>query len=112
MPRPISEKCRRCAKQAVAIAQQKDCWEGQKCHVRRSNYKKRDLRNRQRRKEYRIHQGVTPSEAEVLSSNGEKAPTQVLTIPVPESVAAVIHLYRQNKIAPLHAIAAELAPPE
>ena len=108
MPRPISEKCRRCAKQAVAIAQEKDCWEGQKCHVRRSNYKKREFRNRQRRQHYRINQGATPAEAEVLSAAGEKTPIQVLTIPVPESVAAVIHLYRQNKTAPLHAIAAEL----
>ncbi len=108
MPRPISEKCRRCAKQAVAIAQQKDCWGWQKCHVRRSNYKKRDLRNRQRRKQYRLNQGVNPHEIEVLGSSGESTTTQVIEVPIPQSVAAIVHLWRQNQSAPLHAIGFEL----
>ncbi len=108
MPRPISEKCRRCAKQVVAIAQQKECWEGQKCHVRRSNYKKRDLRNKQRRKQYRINLGINPQKAEVLGSSSEVTTTQVIEVPVPQSNAAIVHLWRQNQSAPLHAIGFEL----
>ncbi|MCM1982406.1 hypothetical protein [Lyngbya confervoides] len=108
MARPTSEKCRRCAQQSVEVAQAKDCWEGQKCHVRRSNYKTRDLRNRQRRKQYRMTQEGSPVEAEGLTATGGSMTTQVIAVPVPESVAAIVHLWRQNKTAPLHAIGAEL----
>ncbi|NJN23629.1 MAG: hypothetical protein HC810_03540 [Acaryochloridaceae cyanobacterium RL_2_7] len=108
MARPVSEKCRRCAKLPVEKAKTKECWEGQKCHVRRSNYKKRDLRNRQRRKQYRVNQGVVPAEAEVMSAAGEVTTTQVIEVPVPQSVGAIVHFWRQNQSAPLHAIGFEL----
>jgi hypothetical protein len=108
MARPISEKCRRCAKQPVEVAKGKECWEGQKCHVRRANYKKRDFRNKQRRRQYRVSQGASTTEAEVLSATGQKTMTQVIAVPVPQSVAAIVHLYRQNQSAPLHAIGFEL----
>ena len=108
MPRSISEKCRRCAKQPVEVAKEKDCWDGQKCHVRRSNYRTRDSRNIKRRKQYRINQGLTPEQAEVETAQGEKTVTQVISVPMPQSVAAIVHFYRVNKTSPLHAIAAEL----
>ena len=108
MARPLSEKCRRCSKQPVEVAKEKECWEGQKCHVRRSNYKKRDLRNRARRRQYRINQGASPTDTEVTDASGEKVSTQVIFVPVPESYAAIVHLWRQNKSAPFHAIGMEL----
>ncbi|NJN23635.1 MAG: hypothetical protein HC810_03570 [Acaryochloridaceae cyanobacterium RL_2_7] len=39
---------------------------------------------------------------------GDKTVTQMISVPVPQSVAAIVHFYRANKTAPLHAIAAEL----
>ena len=108
MARPISGKCRRCAKQPIEVVKEKECWDGQKCHVRRSNYKKRDSRNIQRRKKYRLNQGLTPEQAEVETAKGEKTVTQVITVPMPQSVGAIVHFYRQTKTAPLHAISAEL----
>ncbi len=114
MPKASSEKCRRCAKlsfeQAIALhgPEGSGCWEGAPCHKRRSYYKNRDRYNKQRKQQYRINQGTSPAEAEVLSSSGEKTTTQVIAVPVPQSVAAIVHLYRQNQSAPLHAIGFEL----
>ena len=114
MARPLSEKCRRCAKlnaeQAIALhgPDGTGCWEGPPCHKRRNYYKNRDRYNKQRRRQYRVNQGVAPVDAEVLSSSGEATITQVIEVPVPQSAAAIVHLWRQNQSAPLHAIAFEL----
>ena len=101
MARPISEKCRRCAKVPVEVAKAKDCWEGQRCHVRRSNYKTRALRNQRRRQQYRAIQGAA---LETTRADG----VTVVEVSVPKSIAAIVHLYRTTKSAPLHAISADL----
>ena len=98
MARPISEKCRRCAKVPVEVAKEKNCWEGQRCSVRRSNYKTRELRNQRRRQQYRAAQGL---------ASGADGGT-VVEVAVPESIAAIVHLYRATKSSALHAISAEL----
>ncbi len=84
------------------------CWEGKPCHKRRSYYKNRERYNRQRRTQYRVNQGLTAEEAEVQTADGERMMTQVIAVPVPKSVAAIVHFYRTNKTAPLHAISAVL----
>jgi hypothetical protein len=64
--RPISEKCRQCSKVSVEAAQTRDCWEGQRCHVRRSRYKHRSRRNVDRKQQRHIQQDILeapPSEA-------------------------------------------------
>ena len=114
MPKTASERCRRCSKlsfeQAIAFhgPDGTGCWEGAPCHKRRSYYKNRDRYNKQRRKQYRVNQGAVPADAEVMSSAGESVTTQVIAVPVPQSVAAIVHLWRQNQSAPLHAIGFEL----
>jgi hypothetical protein len=103
MARPISEKCRRCAKLSVESAKEKDCWAGQVCHVRRSNYRKRDLRNQQRRTKYRADQGLMPGDGVV--GVGQAV---AIAVPTPQVWAAILHLYRARVGDPLHAIGAEL----
>ena len=114
MPKTATEKCRRCAKlsfeQAIALhgPEGSGCWEGPPCHKRRNYYKNRDRYNKQRRRQYRVNQGTAPVEAEVMSAAGEATTTQVISVPVPQSVAAIVHLWRQNQSTPLHAIGVEL----
>jgi hypothetical protein len=99
MPKSTSEKCRLCAKLSVedAIARHgsngTDCWDGDKCHKRRTYYRNRDRYNSDKRKSYRQSVG--------------KAPT-VLAIAPPAVAMAELHLYRARVDAPLHAIGAEL----
>ncbi|PZD70823.1 hypothetical protein C1752_08965 [Acaryochloris thomasi RCC1774] len=93
MARPLAEKCRRCAKLSVTEAKEKDCWAGQVCHVRRHGYRNRDRYNKQKKKQYAIATGKIIPE---------------ITVAVPATPAAILHLYRVRVDAPLHAIAAEL----
>ncbi|WP_110988992.1 hypothetical protein [Acaryochloris thomasi] len=93
MARAISEKCRRCAKLSAAEAKEKECWVGQPCHVRRHGYRNRDRYNKQKKQKYAIATGKIVPE---------------ITVAVPQNPAAILHLYRERKDAPLHAIAAEL----
>lgn len=99
MPKTASEKCRLCAKLDVqsAIARHgphgTDCWDGTKCHKRRTYYRNRDRYNKTKKQQYAIKTGkVVP----------------VVSVPVLDVPAATLHLYRERKDAPLHAIAAEL----
>ena len=99
MPKSAREKCRLCAKLDMegAIARHgpagTGCWEGDKCHKRRTYYRNRDRYNKDRRHQYAIETGrIVP----------------VISVPVPESIAAIVHLYRTTKSSALHAIAAEL----
>ena len=103
-----NQKCYQCSKQPIEEAHEKDCWAGKTCHSRRNYYRNRKVISNRRRKQYRINQGLTPEQAEVVTAQGEKTVTQVMTVPVPQSVGAIIHFYRQTKTAPLHAISAEL----
>lgn len=93
MPRKASEKCRRCSKQGVEVAKAKDCWEGQKCHVRRSTYRRRDRRNKDRRHQYAVE-------------SGKVVPQQ--TIDPLVRPAAYRYFYRERMDAPVHAIKFDL----
>lgn len=88
MAQPISEKCRQCSKLDVQDAQQKSCWEGQRCHVRRSRYRHRFKRNLDRKQQRQIEQGI-------------------IQAPALDMIAAVVHFYRETKESALHAYAVE-----
>lgn len=99
MPSGSSDKCRQCSKLSVETAitrhgeQGDGCWVGERCHKRRTYYKKRDLYNRNRRLKYR----------------GEKeAAAQLDVIAIPTVPAIVVYFYRQRKDEPLHAMSVEL----
>ena len=99
MPKSTREKCRLCAKLDLegAIARHgpagTGCWERDKCHKRRTYYRNRDRYNKDRRHKYAIETGrIVP----------------VMSVPVPQVPAATLHLYRERKDGPLHAIAAAL----
>ncbi|PZD70660.1 hypothetical protein C1752_10381 [Acaryochloris thomasi RCC1774] len=93
MPRKANEKCRRCAKQGVDVAKAKECWVGQKCHVRRASYRRRDRRNRERRDLYAVE-------------TGKVIPEQ--TVEPPIKPAAYRYFYRERVDAPVHAIQFDL----
>jgi hypothetical protein len=105
MPKPLSEKCRLCAKLTAAEAIAKhgptgtNCWDGDKCHKRRTYYRNRDRYNTTKRTQYR---GI---EAAGVDNTGQ---TAVLAVAPPIVTAAVLHLYRERVDDPLHAIGAEL----
>jgi hypothetical protein len=105
MPRPINEKCRRCAKLTEEQAKRQhgvdgdDCWAGQPCHDRRSYYRHRETKNLRRRQQR--HQ----SEPQPSTSH---PPTISISLPAPANPAAVAQFYRETKASPLHAIGAEL----
>ena len=99
MPKSSSEKCRLCAKLSTEDTivlhgpSGTNCWDGDKCHKRRSYYRNRDRYNSDKRKIYRQNTGQEPI---------------VLTIAPPAVGCAELHLYRARVDAPLHAIGAEL----
>lgn len=101
MPRSSQEKCRLCSKLSTEVARQRHgsdgtgCWtdEANRCHRRRSYYRSRDRYNQRRRLKYR-------------TDSGSEAAVKIL--PVPETPAAVLHLYRTRVGDPLHAVGAEL----
>jgi hypothetical protein len=99
MPKSSSEKCRLCSKLSMdeAIARHgsngTDCWDGDKCHKRRTYYRNRDRYNSNKRKSYRQTTGKEPI---------------VLAIAPSAVASAELHLYRARVDAPLHAIGAEL----
>ena len=99
MPKSSSEKCRLCAKlsteDAIALhgPSGTNCWDGDKCHKRRTYYRNRDRYNSDKRRAYRQSTGQEPA---------------VLVIAPPAVFSAELHLYRARMDAPLHAIGAEL----
>lgn len=99
MPKQVSEKCRLCAKLSAqeAIARHgstgTNCWEGNKCHKRRTYYRNRDRYNLGKRTQYRKSTGNEPV---------------MLAIAPPTVALAELHLYRARMDAPLHAVGAEL----
>ncbi|HEY9828904.1 MAG TPA: hypothetical protein V6D19_26090 [Stenomitos sp.] len=106
MPKTASAKCRSCAKLSSeeAIAKHgpsgSGCWEGEKCHKRRTYYRNRDRYNKVKRQQYR---GVSGS---VEPDDGNR--TAIVTVVPPVAPAAILHLYRERVNNPLHAIGAEL----
>jgi hypothetical protein len=106
MPKSQSEKCRLCAKLSATEAIAKHgpsgtgCWDGDKCHKRRTYYRNRDRYNQSKRQQYR-HLAETPSIA-------VPAQEKILTLSPPVAAAAVLLLYRARVDDPLHAIGAEL----
>jgi hypothetical protein len=99
MPKTVSEKCRQCAKLDLEMAIARhgidgtNCWEGDKCHKRRTYYRNRDRYNQTKRQQYAIKAGKVVS---------------VVSVVVPDVAAAILNLYRERKDAPLHAMGAEL----
>lgn len=49
MPRLKNHQCAACSHTSVEQAQQRECWQGQLCHSRRSYYRHRHTRNSDRR---------------------------------------------------------------
>jgi hypothetical protein len=100
VPKNQSEKCRLCAKLSAqeAIARHgpdssTNCWEGEKCHKRRTYYRNRDQYNKDKRQQYRKSIGK-----EVVHLN----------LSVPASTKAELFLYRKNKSVAPHAIVGQL----
>jgi hypothetical protein len=100
MPKTTSEKCRLCAKLSAeeAIARHgpgssTNCWDGEKCHKRRTYYRKRDQYNKDKRQQYRKSTGK-----EVIHLN----------LSVPANAKAELFLYRKNKSVAPHAIVGQL----
>lgn len=99
MPTKTSDKCRQCSKLSVESAISKHgesgdgCWVGERCHKRRTYYKKRDLYNRNRRLKYRFE---------------KEAAAQLEEIDIPTVPAVVVYFFRQRKDEPLHAMSVEL----
>lgn len=84
MARAVSEKCRLCSKVSAAEARQKPCWEDDKCHRRRSDYRRRAKRK-----------GETRAQREGIEME-------------PSRPTAILYLYRSKADSRLHAIAATL----
>jgi hypothetical protein len=105
VPKPVSEKCRLCAKLTATEAIAKHgstgtgCWDGDKCHKRRTYYRNRERYNTTKRIQYRGVEGIA------VQPTGQ---TAVLAVAPPTVPAAVLHLYRERVDDPLHAIGAEL----
>jgi hypothetical protein len=105
MPKTVSEKCRLCAKLTAAEAIAKHspsgtgCWEGDKCHKRRTYYRNRARYNTTKRTQYRGIEGIE------VQPSGQPA---VLAVAPPTVPAAILHLYRERVDDPLHAVGAEL----
>lgn len=99
MPKVATEKCRLCAKLSIedAIARhgqgENGCWDGDKCHKRRTYYRNRDRYNKAKRESYRKATGTEPVK---------------LTVKPPAIAFGVLILYRARVDAPLHALGAEL----
>jgi hypothetical protein len=97
MARAQNKKCQQCAKLSVGQAKTlhgpsgDGCWEGQRCHDRRSRYRNRDSVNVKRKEKRLTENGVT-----------------TLDLPPPEACYAVAFFYRSRIDQPLHAIGAEL----
>ena len=54
MPRPKNYKCAACSRISDEEAKQRECWQGQLCHSRRSYYRHRQTRNSDRQLRYRL----------------------------------------------------------
>lgn len=54
MPRPKNYKCAACSRTSDEEAKQRECWQGQLCHSRRSYYLHRQTRNSDRKLKYRL----------------------------------------------------------
>ena len=61
MPRPKNYKCAACSRISDEEAKQRECWQGQLCHSRRSYYRHRQKRNSDRKLKYRLKQNSAPS---------------------------------------------------
>lgn len=102
MPRKIDPKCLECARLPVAEARQlhgpkgDGCWQEQRCHRRRSHYRRRRDVNAERRSLYR--QAVEEKKAAIAPNT--------MTVPILLKPVAYLYLYRQKRRdSPLHAIA-------
>lgn len=99
MPIKTSEKCRQCSKLSVesAIARHGEsgdgCWAGERCHKKRTYYRKDKLYNRNRRLKYRFE---------------KEAAAQLEAIAIPTVPALVVYFFRQRKDDLLHAMSVEL----
>jgi hypothetical protein len=123
MGRRVNRKCQQCATLAAEAAMAlhgpkgDNCWNprderglGYDCHRRRNHYRHRQAVNAERRLERRKAQKplapVSPSPEGASSREGRSPLT--LIAPPPETLAAVLVLYRQTSDSPVHAVAAEV----
>lgn len=90
MPRKANKKCLNCSKLTAAEAEIQSCWDDSLCPHRRSYYRKRHDKNARRRAARAQLRGDTPENIEV---------------PLPAPAIAMLYLYRQDREAPLHAVA-------
>lgn len=89
MPRRKNLACIRCPTQSVETAQAKACWNGQKCHAKRSYYAKHALNKAKKRSRHRGQR----LEAIDIPLFAHTLPPQVL-----------ITFYRDRADGPIHAI--------
>ena len=87
MPRPKNHQCAACIRLSDEQAKQRDCWEGQSCHNRRSYYRHRQTRNSNRKLKYRLKQNSAPS---VLVEQPQKI---VIAPPLVTKPLAVAFIY-------------------
>lgn len=87
MPKPRNPKCELCAKMSAEQAQilhgpdGDNCWKGQRCHNRRSHYRR-------------------------LQATAEEV--ESIEISTPDEYFALLYVYRSNRESPVHSIRAEL----
>ena len=103
MPRSINKSCQHCSALTVEQAQEihgqtgDGCWDFDRphlCHARRTYYRVRAEKNARR-------QAKRSLSAESLTGNQ----VEQITVPLRQLPVAFVYLYRENREAPLHAIA-------
>ena len=99
MPRLKNHQCAACSRTCVEQAKQKDCWEGQRCHDRRSHYRNRQTRISDRRLKYRLNKANTPSTNEPLT---------ISIAPPPVTKPLAIAVVYSPPTGGIHAIAFEV----
>jgi hypothetical protein len=111
MPRSINKSCQNCSGLTVEQAQEihglagDGCWDFDRphlCHARRTYYRVRAEKNAKRQaKRSALAESVV--EKSTRQSRGQQI--DQITVPLRQLPVAFVYLYRQNREAPLHAIA-------
>lgn len=108
MPKTAPQKCINCAKLSAEQAKRlhgpagssEHCWDSKLCPNRRSHLRHRDRRNLKRNLERWNATGG--------SGNPQSELNRVIELERPPVFFALLHIYRVNKSANVHAIAAEI----
>lgn len=94
MARPINQRCIECALLATEAAHHRACWDGVRCHNRRSYYRGKLAQQQRAQEEPPVPSPHTPV---------------VLDVPLPETPTAILYRYHPPESSTtLHAVCAEL----